>query len=327
MRAPAFWYRRDSLASRMLAPLGGIYAGVTARRLARARGVRPEVPVICVGNLTVGGAGKTPTVMALLGVLQDRGLKPAVLSRGYGGSLGGPVLVDPERHNADDVGDEPLLLSAFAPVWVSRDRGAGALEAAKGADVIVMDDGFQNPSVLKDLSVLVVDAQRNFGNRRVLPAGPLREPVAAGLKRANLISVVGAPDYRGAFIADWHDQFGDLPVLEAALEPLATGMAWAGMRAYAFAGIANPDRFFRTLRALGADLCGAQSLDDHQPLTSRLLARLTAEAQRMNAQLVTTEKDAVRLPTHLRRQILTLPVRLNWADQGPLDAALDRLFA
>lgn len=326
MRAPGFWWRapdRPGLLPRLLAPLGWIYAAGTARRL-RQPGYTPPVPVICVGNLTAGGAGKTPTVIALVERLSARGRKVHVVSRGYGGSLEGPVRVEEARHKADQVGDEPLLLSAFAPVWVAKDRAAGVRAAeAAGAQVVLLDDGFQNPAVKPTLGLVVVNAARGFGNGRCIPAGPLREPVATGLARADLVLTIGDSADQAQFDATWGPVMP--PRLRGRLQPLQMGMDWKDERVLAFAGIADPSRFFATLRAEGAEVLRSEALGDHETLSETLLRRLESEAAAAGAQLVTTEKDAARLPPSWRSKVLTLVVRLKLEDWSPLDAALDRL--
>ncbi len=325
MRAPKFWQNRG-LWAQILRPLGGLTAVLTARRVARG-GLRLGIPVICVGNINAGGTGKTPTVIALVEALAARGVAVHIVSRGYGGRLAGPVLVDPARHSAADVGDEPLLLSAFAPVIVARDRASGGRMAQEcGAQVIVLDDGLQNPSLIKDLSLVVVDAHSGFGNGLCLPAGPLREPLAAGLARADMVLSIGDAPAQQGFSARWAAQIAPRPHITGALEPLPMGVDWQGARVIAFAGIGRPEKFFATLRALGATLIRAEALGDHADLPDALLTRLLAEARQTGADLVTTEKDAVRLPPRFRAEVLTLPVRLRLNNSAPLDAALDRLL-
>lgn len=325
---PEFWFRPPGQAgwrARLLSPVAWLFAAATARRVAQAADVSPDIPVICIGNLNIGGSGKTPTAIAIAERLINSGRKPHFVSRGYGGKLGGPVRVDETIHRADDVGDEPLLLAAFAPTWIAKTRSAGVIAAQRsGADVIILDDGFQNPGIAKDISIVVVDATVGFGNGRVFPAGPLREPVQAGLKRADLLLSVGAGDSQSRFNGIWQDQI-QIPICRGELVPLKTGMDWNGLRVLAFAGIGRPEKFFATLRALNADLVQCQSLDDHQPYSTALITRLTQDAARLDAQLVTTEKDAVRLPPEFLSQVLSLVVRLEIDDWGPIDGLLNNL--
>lgn len=328
MQAPAFWYRPPTspgILARLLAPLGWAYAAATAHRLRKPGAFKADIPVICIGNLNAGGTGKTPTTIALIERLSARGTVVHVVSRGHGGRLSGPVQVNERAHSAADTGDEPLLLSAFAPTWVARDRAAGLRAAQEaGAQVVLLDDGFQNPSVVKDLSIVVVDAQRGFGNGRCLPAGPLREPVPTGLARADMVLSIGNTTAQAQFAALWGNTLTQ-PHLIGQLDVLEMGMDWSGENLLAFAGIGHPEKFFATLQATGANLVRTEALSDHQPFTDTLLRRLEHEAASLGAQLVTTEKDAVRLPPGFRPKVLTLPVRLRLRDWQPLDQAFDRL--
>lgn len=332
MRAPRFWSNppdRPGLLARLLSPLGALYAAATARRVARAPDWRAPVPVICIGNLTAGGAGKTPTAIAVLERLTAMGIDAHAVTRGHGGTAGRAGV--PHRVSMTDdpalTGDEPQLLAAFATVWVSADRAAGARAAvAAGAEAVVLDDGFQNPGLAKDLSILVVDAETGFGNGRPIPAGPLREHVPAGLARADAVALLGAEGARARTLAQWPD-LSARPVLAGRVVPRDIGIDWAGQRVVAFAGIARPEKFFATLRGLGADVVAAHGFPDHAPFPPRALRRLSAEAARAGAMLVTTEKDAVRLPASFRGRAMPLPVHLEWQDDAALDAVLAPLFA
>jgi tetraacyldisaccharide 4'-kinase len=320
MKAPDFW-REDGLLPTLLSPLSlGLRAGAAFRRLT-ARHYDAPVPVICVGNLIAGGAGKTPVAIALGARLATHGKTVHFLSRGYGGRETGPLRVDPARHTARDVGDEPLLLAATAPSWIARDRGAGAKAAAEaGAQVIVMDDGFQNPGIGKDLSIVVVDGGYGFGNRRVMPAGPLREPLAAGLDRADAV-VLMEPDTIG--VAKTLPT--RLPLLRATLAPGRTG-GLSDRPVFAFAGIARPEKFFATLEDLGAIVAGRQAFADHHAYSDADIAALLAAAENCGAVPVTTEKDAIRLPASVREKVEVLPVSLRWQDDKTVESLLAPYF-
>ena len=293
MRAPRFWWQPGR--GLLLSPLAALYGAVAAVRLRRP-GRRAGVPVICVGNLTVGGAGKTPAALAVGRLLFAAHERPFFLSRGYGGRLAGPVLVNRSVHRAADVGDEPLLLARLAPTIVARNRVAGAqLARFEGASAIVMDDGFQNPALHKDLAILVIDGRRGIGNGRVLPAGPLRAPLASQMARAHGLMIVGPAADSAAAVAELGRKRG-LPLFHARLEPdRQTLAALAGRRILAFAGIADPDKFFVTLAEAGLTVVERHGFADHHRFTAADAQTLTARAQSENLMLVTTEKDQARM--------------------------------
>ncbi|MGE5539851.1 MAG: tetraacyldisaccharide 4'-kinase [Gemmatimonas sp.] len=327
MRAPVFWDKGGWQAD-ALAPAAWLWRAAGWLRAKAATPARAPLPVICIGNVTVGGAGKTPTALACLGLIAERhGADFAhAVTRGYGGGLPGPVRVDPERHTAAEVGDEALLLARSAPTWVARDRVAGAQAAAvAGAKLVVLDDGLQNPTIAKDLSLLVVDGGAGFGNGRMMPAGPLREPVTAALGRADAIIVVGDDTYGVA--ARVRAGRSDLPILAARLEPdPAAANGLKGARVVAFAGIGRPGKFFATLAACGAEIVGERSFPDHHRFTAADLAALFGAAERASARLVTTEKDWVRLDGAARERVTALPVSLA-TDRAALARLLEPILA
>jgi tetraacyldisaccharide 4'-kinase len=331
MREPAFWHRPRSPQSRLLRPLAALYGAVAALRLER-KGFDAGVPVLCVGNYHLGGAGKTPTVLALAQLLRELGEKPVVLSRGYGGERRGPVLVDPDRHSARDVGDEPLMLAARLPVVVARDRIDGvALAKSRLASVILMDDGFQNPALAKDAALIVIDSERGIGNGLVFPAGPLRAPLPAQLARTDVLVVIGTGTAAQAVAAAV--AASGKPVLPAHLEPDARAVAkLEGKRVLAFAGIGDPGRFFRTLQASGIEVAEQRAFADHHRFSVQEVEALVADAKRDGLIPVTTEKDLVRLRGDAElsaraREIMPFPVTLQFDDAAGLRTFLaDRLF-
>ena len=329
LATPRWWYLRGGRASMpatraLLTPLSWIWSAVTARRIARARPSDPGAPVICVGNLTVGGAGKTPVVRAIAARLAAQGRAPHLLSRGYGGRLAGPVRVDPQVHTSADVGDEPLMLARDFPVWVSRDRAAGArAAAAAGAEVVVMDDGHQNPSVRKALSLVVVDGETRgeewpFGDGGVFPAGPMREPLAAGLARASAV-VILAPGDLAAPDPELLAQLRGPPLLLAHLRPAAPPPPGPQL---GFAGVGKPWKVERALKAAGCALVEFVGLPDHLAYDEALLTRLAQRAAQFDAGLVTTEKDWVRLPPAWRSRVTAWPVEAVFHDLAALDGLL-----
>ena len=329
MRAPDFWRREGGFPGGILAPLGWGYGLAGRIRFALARPARSPVPVICVGNLVAGGAGKTPVALNLARRLIGQGRNVRFLTRGYGGRLAGPVRVDAETHTAGDVGDEALLLARVAPAWVARDRAHGVAAAANDAeggppDVIIMDDGFQNPWVAKDRSLLVIDGGYGFGNGHVFPAGPLRESVGSALGRADAVVLIGDDD--AGIQNNLAVRGNTLPVLRARARPGPEAGGLKGKPVVAFAGIANPEKFFQTLREAGCEVKAAHGFADHHPFTRDDLGRLRAEAKNLSARLVTTEKDAVRLSAEDLEGISVLTISLEWADETLLDAALHSLF-
>ena len=327
-KTPRWWYARGAtppIAGALLKPFSQVWTAVTARRIAEVKPLEPPVPVICIGNLTVGGTGKTPIVREISRRLIASGRAASVLSRGHGGRLSGPVRVDPAHHSATDVGDEPLMLARDLPVWVASDRPAGVLAAAAaGAQIIVMDDGHQNPSVKKALSLVVVDGETRdgewpFGDERVVPAGPLREPLTAGLARTDAVIVLLPADLPAADF-ELLALFGRTPILFARLEPASPPPSGPQI---GFAGIGKPWKVERALKAAGCDLVAFVPFPDHARYDEAKLTALADQAKAAGAGLVTTEKDWIRLPSAWQARIAAWPVRARFEDE----AALDRLLA
>ncbi|MGX1197208.1 tetraacyldisaccharide 4'-kinase [Parvibaculum sp. MBR-TMA-1.3b-4.2] len=333
MRAPRFWYparkRGMPFMAQLLSPLGAFY-GLAAR--IRNKTARPEhvrVPVICIGNVTMGGAGKTPIALAIAERLIEQGEKVHFLSRGYRRTSQGTVRVDPAAHTVAEVGDEPLLLARLAPTWVSADRVAGAKAAADaGASVIIMDDGFQNPYLAKDFSVLVIDAGVGTGNGHVFPAGPLREEAGDALNRAQAVILTGR-GHAGDGLAARAMARGT-PVYRSIAKPVPQEPSFAGAQVLAFSGIGRPEKFYETLRGLGADIVATQDFPDHHAFTDREASRLMVRAHECDAHLVTTEKDAIRLArapagsarAKLSKSLRTVPIRAVIADMAQLETLI-----
>lgn len=325
MSPPAFWQDPASIWGPVLSPAAKIYGVGRALDVALGRARRAPVPVVAVGNATVGGTGKTPTVLALLETLRALDKKPAVVTRGYGGKAPGPIAVDPDGHTAAEVGDEALLLARAAPTIKAGDRVAGAtLAAARGADVALLDDGFQNTGIAKDVGLLVVDAGAGFGNGRMLPAGPLREPVHAALARTDAVVRIADPGGRAAPGLDAVLQAWGGPVWDARLKIEAA--SWAGKEVVAFAGIGRPGKFFSSLLAAGVKVAEAHAFPDHHTYAPEEMMTLVDRANARGLALLTTEKDHARLGDDARLMAAAVPVRLMWDDPAaPADLLRGRL--
>jgi len=328
LEPPTWWYGGDRipLAAWALWPVSAAYGGIVERRFRAASPFRSELPVLCVGNFTMGGAGKTPVALKLASMLRETGCQPSFLTRGYGGSERGPHLIDVATDHADRVGDEPLLLARAAPTVVSRDRPAGAkLLETLGVDAIIMDDGFQNPSLEKDFSLVVVDAGAGVGCGRVFPLGPLRAPLAFQLRKADAVVILGAQDRTdvAALIKQKSQQFRStpLPVFNARIVPAVTGEP-RGRPFLAFCGIGRPDKFFDTLREADIAVVKSRSFPDHHPYSAADARSLLADAKALDAGLITTEKDHARFRGadgplgELYGSAVALPISVEFSENG-----------
>ncbi|NQU56654.1 MAG: tetraacyldisaccharide 4'-kinase [Rhodospirillales bacterium] len=323
MQAPDFWqHGKGGLRAQLLAPLGWIYGFATKTKLATTKPWVSSVPILCVGNLVAGGAGKTPVALDLGKRLLAKGKTVHFLSRGYGGCEKGPLLVDSDVHDHARVGDEPLLLAGLAPTWISRERKPGCVAAAQaGADLIIMDDGFQNPYIAKNFSIIVVDGGFGFGNAKMIPAGPLREEISTGLARADSCVVIGE-DTAGAY--DMISGCGLLP-LSATLvaSPLPKGISEAPV--IAFAGIGRPEKFFNTVSEMGCRVVSTVPFPDHHAYNDADIASLREIAEKSGARLLTTQKDAQRLPASFIDDVMVVAVTLKWSDEATLETLLDKI--
>ncbi len=320
MRTPGFWQPgKGGILAGLLAPLGWAYGFATRTKLATTKPWISPVPVLCVGNLIAGGAGKTPVALDLGRRLLAKGKVIHFLSRGYGGSEKGPLRVDPEHHDYTQVGDEPLLLATLAPTWVSADRRAGCRAAADaGAQIIIMDDGFQNPYIARNFSLIVVDGSFGFGNGKLIPAGPLRESIPDGMSRADGAVVMGE-DTTGA--TNIISQSGLTPLL-ARLVPAPLPKDVTGAKVIAFTGIGRPDKFFDTVLNMDCSVVSTLPFPDHHPYSNTDIASLRAAAAKAGARLLTTQKDARRLPAPFLDEVTVITIDLEWEDENAIDALL-----
>ncbi len=320
MRTPNHWQNNNVL-SRLLMPFGWIYFQLSLWRHKIARSVDIGVPVICVGNIVAGGAGKTPTVM-YLGKLLSKRLKVAFLTRGYGGAFSGPIKVNPHKHTFQDVGDEALLLSKIAPTWVSKNRLDGGLAAKMdGAQIILMDDGFQNPTIGKTFSILVFDGPYGVGNNQLIPSGPLRETLGRGMSRADAVVIIGE---------DLHDLQSkipeNIPLFSVTTSPIISKKLKVAKSVIGFAGIGRPRKFLETLKTLNVEIQDFVPFPDHHKFRNSEIEDLIRRASETGAQLVTTTKDFVRLPPNTKNSVIAMDIELNWANQNRIKALLEQVL-
>ena len=320
MRTPNHW-QNNNLLSRLLMPFGWIYFQLSLWRHKIARSVDIGVPVICVGNIVAGGAGKTPTVM-YLGKLLSKRFKVAFLTRGYGGAFSGPIKVNPHKHTFQDVGDEALLLSKIAPTWVSKNRSDGGLAAKMdGAQIILMDDGFQNPTINKTFSLLVFDGPYGLGNNQLIPSGPLRETLSRGISRADAVVIIGE---------DLHDLQSkipeNIPLFSVTTSPIISKKLKTAKSIIGFAGIGRPRKFLETLKTLNVDIQDFVPFPDHHRFRNSEIEELISKASKAGAQLVTTTKDFVRLPPNTMTSITAMDIELNWVNQNQIKALLEQVL-
>lgn len=309
MKTPTFWNQKNLL-SDILIPFGWLYSGLTRLRLKLHHPYKSKLPVICIGNLTAGGSGKTPTAIALAQILQKEGYCPYFLSRGYGGKYQN-IIVNKQNYQAEECGDEPLLLSETAPVVINADRGKGArLAEAARADILIMDDGFQNPTLHKDISFIVIDGGFGFGNFRAIPSGPLRETFSQGIKRAQAAIIIGEDK------TSIKKHLGELPTFSGKIIPLPIAQQEKGI--IAFAGIGRPQKFYESLKQAGGKVIETYDFPDHHPYTTQDTQELEKRAKELDAFLYTTSKDYVKLPKEFQKKVEVLSIKIDWEDETSL---------
>ena len=317
LKAPKFWFSEKNLAvffAKVLFPLSVIWEFFSKRRILNGKYEEFTVPIICVGNINIGGSGKTPTTIALAKIFLENKTKVHIISRGYKGKIKGPKKVN-EADDAYDVGDEPILMSKFAPVWVAKQRRSAIIAAIEdGAELLILDDGFQDPSIKKTLSIITVDAEIAFGNRKILPSGPLREPIPDALSRADILLVIGEEHQRERFIKSI-DLPNELNVFGAEMKVVKSDIHLDKAKFVAVAGIGHPEKFFNSIEKFGGEIRKKFSLPDHENYTSRLLRKLKKASLDNNAQLITTEKDFVRIPQNERHNFIFLPIKLKFSEE------------
>ena len=317
LKAPKFWFSEKNLAlffANILFPLSVIWKFFSTRRIMNGKYEEFTIPIICVGNINIGGSGKTPTTIALAKIFLENKTKVHIISKGYKGIIKGPKKVT-ETDDAYHVGDEPVLMSKFAPVWVAKNRKNAIIAAIKdGAELLILDDGFQDPSIKKTFSIITVDAEIAFGNRKILPSGPLREPISAALSRADVLLVIGRKHQRERFIKSIKVP-KELNVFGAEMQVVKSGIYLDKARFVAVAGIAHPEKFFNSIQKFGGKITKKFSLPDHENYTPRLLRKLKKASLNNNAQLITTEKDFVRIPKNERHNFIFLPIKLQFSEE------------
>tara|TARA_Y100001970_G_scaffold293928_1_gene444731 strand:+ start:21023 stop:22006 length:984 start_codon:yes stop_codon:yes gene_type:complete len=324
MKAPRFWSNRKNwIIPAALSPLAMIYRlSIFVNRL-NSKNITCSIPIVCAGNIVTGGAGKTPTAIAIAKLLADMGQTPHFLSRGYRGKISGPTLVDREIHDSSMVGDEALLLAKIAPTWISCDREKGASAATNaGASIIIMDDGHQNHDIIKDLSIIVIDGGFGFGNSRLIPSGPLRESLKSGIIRADAVVIIGQDKYATKEKIKNYS----LPIIDADIFPVAKDTNIETKSVIAFAGIGRPEKFFDTLDFIGCEIIKKYTFSDHYNYKPKEIDRLASEAEKYSATLVTTEKDWIRIEKNKQNLVMPIPIELKWKDANKIKDLLNELF-